>query len=47
MNQGEEGMRSFIVACIAAVVIAAVGAVALNYAQEPVSVAFATEGVRL
>jgi hypothetical protein len=40
-------MRSFIVACIAAVVIATIGAVALNCIQEPVSVAFATEGVRL
>lgn len=40
-------MRSFIVACIAAVVIAAVGAAALNLIQKPVSVAFVTEGVRL
>jgi hypothetical protein len=40
-------MRSFIAACIAAVVIAAVGAIALNSIQEPVSVAFATKGVGL
>jgi hypothetical protein len=40
-------MRSFIVACVAAVVIAAIGAVALNSFQEPVDVAFATKGVRL
>jgi hypothetical protein len=40
-------MRSFIVACIAAIVIAVVGAVALNHVQEPVSVAFSTAGVRL
>jgi len=40
-------MRVFIIACIAAVVIAAIGAVALSFVQEPVSVAFATEGVRL
>jgi hypothetical protein len=40
-------MRSFIIACIAAVVIAAIGAVALNSIQQPVGLAFATEGVRL
>jgi hypothetical protein len=40
-------MRSFIIACIAAVVIATVGAVALNSIQEPVEVAFATGAVRL
>jgi len=40
-------MRSFIVACIAAVVIAAIGAFALNQVQEPVSIAFATGGARI
>jgi hypothetical protein len=40
-------MRSFIVACVAAVVIAAIGAVALNSLQEPADVAFSTSGVRL
>jgi hypothetical protein len=40
-------MRSFVIACIAAVVIAAVGATALNYFQEPAAVAFSTESVRL
>jgi hypothetical protein len=40
-------MRSFIVACIAALVIAAVGAVALNLIQKPVAVAFTTDAVRL
>jgi len=40
-------MRSFIIACVAAVVIAAIGAIALNSIQEPVSVAFATGSVRL
>jgi hypothetical protein len=40
-------MRSFIVACVAAIVVAAVGAIALSYLQEPVSVAFSTESVRL
>lgn len=40
-------MRSFIAGCVAAVVIAAIGAIALNFLQEPVDVAFVTEGVRL
>ncbi len=40
-------MRSFVVACIAAVLIAALGALVLNAFQEPVSVAFATQSVRL
>jgi hypothetical protein len=40
-------MRSFIIACIAAVVIAAIGAIILNLAQEPVDVAFTTESARI
>lgn len=40
-------MRTFIIACIAAVVIATIGAVALSFVQEPVSVAFTTGNVRL
>ncbi len=40
-------MRTFIIACVAAVVVAAVGAIALSFVQEPVSVAFSTESVRL
>jgi hypothetical protein len=40
-------MRSFIIACIAAVLIAVIGAFALNSVQEPVSVAFTTQGARL
>jgi hypothetical protein len=40
-------MRSFIAACCAAVVIAAIAAVALNFIQEPVSVAFSSTAVRL
>ena len=40
-------MRSFIVACVAALIVATIGAVVLNSLQEPVSVAFATESVRL
>jgi hypothetical protein len=40
-------MRSFLAACIAAVVIAAIGAIGLSFLHEPVSVAYATESVRL
>jgi hypothetical protein len=40
-------MRSFIVACVAALAIAAIGAIVLNFFQEGADVAFATEGVRL
>ena len=47
VQRGSTGMRTFIVACIAAVVIAAIGAAALGYIQAPVSVAFATGGARI
>ncbi len=40
-------MRSFIVACVAAIIVAALGAAVLNALQEPVSVAFSTGAVRL
>ncbi len=40
-------MKSFLLACMAAIVLAAVGAVALNSMQEPAEQAFATTGVRL
>jgi len=40
-------MRSFVIACIAAIVIAAIGAFALSFVQKPVDVAFATQSVRL
>jgi hypothetical protein len=40
-------MRSFIVACVTAIVIAAFGTVTLDLVQEPVSVAFATKSVRI
>jgi len=40
-------MRSFILACIAAAVIAVIGAVVLEMYQEPVAIAFSAEGVRL
>jgi hypothetical protein len=40
-------MRAFVFACVAAVVIAAIGAVGLQFVQERASVAFTTEAVRL
>jgi hypothetical protein len=40
-------MKAFLLACAAAVVIAALSVVALNKVQQPVEVAFATSGVRL
>ena len=40
-------MRIFITACIAAAVIAVLGALALNMIQKPADVAFATEAVRI
>ena len=40
-------MRAFLLACVAAVVVAGVGAAALNLVQEPVAEAFATTAVRL
>jgi hypothetical protein len=44
---GRTAMRSFIIACIAAVVIAAIGAIILNFVQEPADVAFTTESARI
>jgi hypothetical protein len=40
-------MRSFILACVAAIVIATIGAFALDSLQESVSIAFTTESVRV
>ncbi len=40
-------MRSFIVSCVAAVVIAIAGAMFLSFIQEPVSVAFTTQSARI
>lgn len=40
-------MRAFLLACVAAVVIAAASAAMLSGIQEPVAQAFATIGVRL
>jgi hypothetical protein len=46
MQKGGE-MRSFVAACIAAIVLAVIGAIVLDHVQEPVSIAFATGSVRL
>ncbi len=40
-------MKTFIVACVAAIIIAVIGGVVLNSVQEPVEKAFTTTGVRL
>jgi hypothetical protein len=40
-------MRAFIVACIAAAVIAIAAVVVLDRVQEPVNVAFTTSAVRI
>lgn len=40
-------MQSFVLACVAAIVIAAIGVFVLNSLQEPVAVAFTTESVRV
>ena len=40
-------MKAFLLACAAAVVIAALSVAALNKIQQPVEEAFATSGVRL
>jgi Flp pilus assembly pilin Flp len=40
-------MKAFILACVAAVIIAVIGGVALNSVQEPVDQAFSTSAVRL
>lgn len=40
-------MKAFLLACVAAVIIAIIGVVLLNSIQEPVDQAFATSAVRL
>ena len=40
-------MLNFITACVAAILIAVLGAIALDHVQEPASVAFSTTAVRL
>ncbi|MEW6639863.1 MAG: hypothetical protein AB1586_05095 [Pseudomonadota bacterium] len=40
-------MKAFLLACVAATILAVVGATVLDRVQEPVAQAFATTGVRL
>ncbi len=40
-------MKTFIIACVAAIIIAVIGGVVLSGIQEPVDKAFSTTGVRL
>jgi hypothetical protein len=40
-------MKAFILACVAVIVIAAIGVAVLDSVQEPVAEAFSTTGVRL
>jgi hypothetical protein len=40
-------MKSFMLACVAAIAVAVIGGVVLNSIQEPVAEAFSTTGVRL
>jgi hypothetical protein len=43
----EAAVRIFVTACIAAIVLAVVGAIVLDHLQEPASEAFSTASVRL
>ena len=40
-------MKAFALACVAAVIVAAIGLVVLDHVQKPVEQAFATTSVRL
>jgi hypothetical protein len=40
-------MKTFIIACVAAIVIAVIGGVVLSSIQQPADEAFSTSGVRL
>jgi len=40
-------MKTFVIACVVAVIIAVIGGIVLNSVQEPVDKAFTTTGVRL
>ena len=40
-------MRSFVAACIAAIIIAIGGAVVLDHYQKPAAATFSTSGVRI
>ncbi len=40
-------MKTFVIACVAAIIIAVIGGLVLNSVQEPVDKAFTTTAVRL
>ena len=40
-------MKAFVIACVAAIIIAVIGGVVLSSVQEPVDKAFTTSAVRL
>ena len=46
-GRGHNPMKAFVIACVAAVIIAAIGGIALNSVQEPADQAFSTSAVRL
>ena len=46
-GRGTNPMKSFIVACVVAIVVAVIGAIGLNSIQEPVDKAYTTNAVRL
>jgi hypothetical protein len=46
-SETEADMRSFIAACVAAIAIAALGALVLNQMQESVAVAYTTQSAKL
>jgi hypothetical protein len=46
-NEGANAMKTFIIACAAAIVIAIIGWSVLNSMQKPVSEAFSTSYVRV
>jgi hypothetical protein len=43
----EHAMKAFLTACVAAVILAAIGLAVLNHVQEPVDEAFATPYARV
>lgn len=46
-GRGAIAMKAFIVACLAAIVVAAIGVIALNSVQEPADQAFKSPYARL
>ncbi|MGA2565451.1 MAG: hypothetical protein ABSF41_01345 [Pseudolabrys sp.] len=40
-------MKTFVMACVVAIIIAVIGGIVLNSVQEPVDKAFSTSSVRL